>query len=131
LTTAGDQGLQVVGILSLRPVFRPPLEDVDQFVPVSVKWFNRSEGYGFAGLTSEGPDSENIFLQLATLRRGGMDAAAVWIRSMATKSCEPVLCEAPRAPSPQQFCAPDILKLIALRRPRRDHAILAELNASC
>jgi CspA family cold shock protein len=72
-----QKGLQALKILSvdastaIQPVQRPSRTHVEvqpdsDWIEVTVKWFNRVRGYGFA---SEGPGGPDIFIHMETLRK--------------------------------------------------------------
>lgn len=75
LVAHGERGLQILDVTGFEPIERPVPDDIDSFVKVVVRWFNRAKGYGFISVMGKenDDDAEDIFLHVATLRRAGIE----------------------------------------------------------
>lgn len=83
--TRGDRGMQAVRVVSLDDAVPPPPADYEPYaepneedvqpvgdgelVPVRVKWFDRTKGFGFGNMLG---DASDIFIHMEVLRRFGL-----------------------------------------------------------
>lgn len=66
-----DRGWQVVNILEMdRPRAAEMAGKPPSYEPVTVKWFNRTRGYGFVNRPGDG---EDIFIHATVLRPAGLE----------------------------------------------------------
>ena len=65
-----DRGLQVTEIVSLEAGETEPAPDGGPMEDVTIKWFNRTKGYGFV---QKMDDKEDIFLHMVVLRKAGLE----------------------------------------------------------
>lgn len=65
-----DKGWQVVNVIEMDRPRAAIIKDNPRYEPVTVKWFNRTRGYGFVNRPGQG---EDIFIHATVLRPAGLE----------------------------------------------------------